>query len=69
MTGTDVAAEDVRIGSLRIHVSSAAGSPAGVLLYPTIMGLDEPMRALARKLSGAGLTAVVWDPYDGADGD
>ena len=56
--------------SLRIHVAQVApASRAGVLLYPTIMGLDDTMRACAQAFVDAGMTAVVWDPYDGEDGN
>lgn len=56
--------------ALRIHVAHAASAPEwGVLLYPSIMGLDDNMRGFARVLAQAGLTAVVWDPYDGEDGN
>ena len=64
----DVRAENVRIGRLRVHVATAPSSPLGILMYPTIMGLDEPMRRFARAFAEAGFTAVVWDPYDGEDG-
>lgn len=64
-----VRSEDARIGALRIHVAhGTSGSRAGVLLYPTINGLDETMRARASSLASAGMTAVLWDPYDGEDG-
>ncbi len=67
--GFDVRSEDRRLDSLRIHVSHAGRtSHAGVLLYPTIMGLDDTMRAFAKSFASKGLTAVVWDPYDGEDG-
>ncbi|HWI71471.1 MAG TPA: dienelactone hydrolase family protein [Baekduia sp.] len=70
MTESDVHdSEDRRLGDLRIHIAHpAAKSDAGVLLYPTIMGLDDAMRSLARELANEGMTAVVWDPYDGVDG-
>jgi carboxymethylenebutenolidase len=69
-SATDVASEDRRVGSLRIHVAHAtSGTHGGVLLYPTIMGLDDTMRECARVLASAGMTAVVWDPYDGEDGN
>jgi carboxymethylenebutenolidase len=62
-------AEDRRLGRLRIHVAPAAqATTAGVLLYPTIFGLNGSMRDFAAQLATAGFTAVVWDPYDGEDG-
>lgn len=55
--------------ALRIYVAHAASAPEwGVLLYPSIMGLDDTMRGFARALAQTGVTAVVWDPYDGEDG-
>jgi carboxymethylenebutenolidase len=55
---------------LRVHIAyPAAKSDAGVLLYPTIMGLNDPMRSFARAFADEGMTAVVWDPYDGEDGN
>ena len=67
-TSTVVRSEDLRLGSMRIHVARPeSDSRTGVLLYPTIMGLDETMRACARAFAGSGMTAVVWDPYDGED--
>lgn len=65
----EVESEDRRLGALRIHVAHApTASQTGVLLYPTIFGLDGSMRACARAFAEAGHTAVVWDPYDGEDG-
>ena len=62
-------AEDRRLGRLRIHVvCPATASSAGVLLYPTITGLNDTMRRFAGDLAQEGMTAVVWDPYDGEDG-
>lgn len=61
-----ITTSDVRIDELRIHVARpTSGSTTGVLLYPSIAGLDEHMRAQADQLAHEGLTAVVWDPYDG----
>lgn len=65
-----VESEDRRLGSLRIHIAHAEPrSRTGVLLYPPIFGLDAAMRACARAFAASGLTAVVWDPYDGEDGN
>jgi carboxymethylenebutenolidase len=62
--------QDVRVGRLRIHVARPQRpSTAGVLLYPTIMGLNPVMRVLAASIADASMTAVVWDPYDGEDGN
>ncbi len=61
--------EELRLGSLRIQVAHASAPTVGVLLYPTIMGLDDTMRGFARAVARTGMTAVVWDPYDGEDGN
>lgn len=61
--------EEVRIEGLRIQVTHPeAASGAGVLLYPTIMGIDGPMEDFASSLAATGVTAAVWDPYDGEGG-
>lgn len=59
--------EDVSIGARRVHVAHAAAPRGGVLLYPTIMGLEGSMRRYAAELATAGVTAVVWDQYDGEE--
>jgi carboxymethylenebutenolidase len=62
------AGEDVRFDGLMVHVARpAATTDRAVLLYPTIMGVDEPMRRFAAEFAAVGLLAVVWDPYDGAE--
>lgn len=61
--------EDIRLGALRIHVAyPAVQSGIGVILYPTIMGINDPMRSFAMALADEGLTGVIWDPYDGVEG-
>lgn len=66
MTEQNITARDVQVGSLHLHVAQPVeATHVGVLLYPTIAGLDEHMSAQAATLAEDGLTAVVWDPYDG----
>ena len=68
MTSDTFEAADIRLGQLRIHVAHPAqNSRAGVLLYPTIRGLDDTMRESAQVFADAGMCAVVWDPYNGED--
>lgn len=68
MTGNDVTSADIRLGPLRVHVARKShGSQTGVLLYPTIRGLDNAMRTTAQAVANAGMYAVVWDPYNGED--
>ncbi len=43
--------EDVRLSGLRITVAHAS---TGVLRYPTIMGLNQPMREFAKRFCGGG---------------
>lgn len=60
--------EDRRLGDLRVHVAQPDDrTGAAILLLPTIFGLTDVMRGFARDIAGAGMTAVVWDPYDGRD--
>jgi carboxymethylenebutenolidase len=57
---------DVAIGAARARVvAPAEPGPIGVLLYPTIFGVNAAMDRFAGELAEAGLTAVVWDPYRG----
>ena len=65
MTDHDVTTSDVRLGSLHLHVAGASQAQGGVLLYPTMRGVDDKMRATARAFAEAGMSAVVWDPYNG----
>ena len=61
---------DVQIGSVRVQVTSPRqGSPTGVLLYPTIFGINGPMSRFAAELADLQLTVVVWDPYRGEPAD
>lgn len=58
----------VRRGNLRLYVARPdAPGRAGVLLHPTIAGLEPRMTRIADAFAQEGFTAVVWDPYDGED--
>lgn len=37
----------------------------GVLLLPTIFGIDPFVRDIAESLAAVGLTTLIWDPYSG----
>jgi carboxymethylenebutenolidase len=37
----------------------------GVVILPTITGVDRPMQAIAQELAEAGMTALVWNPFHG----
>jgi carboxymethylenebutenolidase len=45
------------------HIAHADKPIGGVLMLPTITGVDAPMKALAQELAEAGITAMVWDPF------
>jgi carboxymethylenebutenolidase len=49
----------------RVHgfVAHADKPVGGVLILPTITGVDPPMKSLAQELAGAGITGMVWDPF------
>jgi carboxymethylenebutenolidase len=51
----------------RVHgfVAHADNPSGGVLILPTISGVDRPLQTLARQLADSGLTAMVWDPFPG----
>lgn len=57
---------DVVVGTARAQVTTPSQlSGAGVLLYPTIMGLNASMRRFAEDLAARDMTVVTWDPYAG----
>jgi carboxymethylenebutenolidase len=51
----------------RVHgfIAHADNPSGGVLVLPTITGVDPPMQAIARQLAEAGMTALVWNPFAG----
>jgi carboxymethylenebutenolidase len=59
------AGSEVRVGQARLHVVRAASGGAGVLVQPTIAGVNDHMRTVAADLAANGFTAVVWDPFRG----
>ena len=60
------AVEEVAIGAARARVvAPVEPNGVGVLLYPTIFGVNAPMDRFAGELAALGMTAVVWDPYRG----
>ena len=61
-----VETNELLIGSAHALVISPRGrSHTGVLLYPTIMGVNEPMRRVAGELAERRMTVVIFDPYRG----
>jgi carboxymethylenebutenolidase len=59
MARTETIARD-RVHGFIAHADKPIG---GVLVLPTITGADAPMKTLAQELAGAGITAMVWDPF------
>ena len=56
----------IELGSARAEISAPSQpSGIGVLLYPTIFGIDPPMRHFAADLVARNHTVAIWDPYDG----
>lgn len=56
-----------QIDAGRVHglVTHAERPRAGILLLPTITGVDAFMRERGQALAEAGFTSLVWDPYPG----
>ena len=62
----DAQTSSLALGSTRAEVTAPAQpSNVGILLYPTIFGIEAAMRGFAADLAGRGTTVAVWDPYDG----
>jgi carboxymethylenebutenolidase len=57
--------EEMTAGRVNGHIAHAERPRGGVLILPTVMGVDGPMRERARLLAEAGYTAMVWNPYPG----
>jgi carboxymethylenebutenolidase len=57
--------EEIAAGRVDGHIAHAERPRGGVLILPTVMGVDAPMRERARILAEAGYTAFVWNPYPG----
>jgi len=58
----------VRLDPQHVYVAHAEGTVrGGVLLYPSILGVDGLLRGCAHEFARAGITAVAWDPYNGEE--
>jgi carboxymethylenebutenolidase len=57
--------EEINAGRVNGHISHAERPCGGVLLLPTITGVDAHARERARALTEAGLTTLIWNPYPG----
>jgi carboxymethylenebutenolidase len=60
---------DIALGAALARIAAparpAAPARVGVLLYPTIMGVNAPMERFAAELVALGMTVAIWDPYRG----
>jgi carboxymethylenebutenolidase len=57
--------EQVDTGRVHGHLAHAERPGGGILLLPTIFGIDRFAQARADMLAGAGLTTLIWNPYPG----
>jgi len=49
------------------HLAAAKKAKGGVLLLPTIFGINAFVKEFSAALAERGLTAFAWDPYSGED--
>lgn len=57
--------ENIAAGRIDGHISYAERPRGGVLMLPTITGVDAHMKDRAAKLAEAGFTSLIWNPYPG----
>jgi carboxymethylenebutenolidase len=57
--------EEIAAGGVDGHIAHAERPRGGVLMLPTITGVDAHMKDRARALAEAGLTSMIWNPYPG----
>src|SRR5262245_36446099 len=57
--------EDIAQGRIDGHITHAERPRGGVLILPTITGVDDHMRERARLLAEAGFSSLIWNPYPG----
>lgn len=58
---------DISVNGLRAHLVRVQGGSAGVLLLPTVAGIDPQARQFCQRIADAGLTALAWDPFSAFD--
>lgn len=66
-----IEASQVQVGELGAYLARPVGAEAGpgMLLLPMITGIGEQLRDWADELAGRGITALVWDPFNGRSTD
>jgi carboxymethylenebutenolidase len=57
--------ETLTIGDRVGYLARPADAQAGVLLLPSVHGIDEYSKAYAHALAEAGLATVIWEPFPG----
>ena len=57
--------ENIATGRVDGHISYAERPRGGVLMLPTITGVDAHMKDLAARLAQVGFTSLIWNPYPG----
>jgi carboxymethylenebutenolidase len=63
-------AESITVNGLRAYVARPdQPSTGGVLVLPTIQGIEHHMQTVCGWINDAGLTALVWDPFSAYDAD
>jgi len=60
-----IGTEQVNAGRVNGLVTHADNPRAGVVLLPTISGVDGFMRGRGERLAEAGFSSLAWDPYPG----
>jgi carboxymethylenebutenolidase len=57
--------EDIAQGRVDGFITHAERPRAGVLILPTITGVDAHMKERAQALAQAGFSSMIWNPYPG----
>jgi carboxymethylenebutenolidase len=57
--------EQIDQGRVHGHVAHAEKPVGGIVLLPTIFGIDKFSQARAGMLAEAGMTTMIWNPYPG----
>jgi carboxymethylenebutenolidase len=57
--------EEIAGGRVDGHITHADKPRGGVIVLPTITGVDAHMKDRAMKLAESGFTAMIWNPYPG----
>lgn len=55
--------ETITSGERGAYLARPADAQAGVLLLPTVHGIDQYAKAYAQMLAEAGLATVIWEPF------